>query len=1237
MSTIYNPTNLLVNTSSLIGQLSLSRTESALSVSIRNLSTGLRIHSGRDDPAGFIASNSMRTDITSTAQAVANCQRADAVISTTDSALGELNNLLNDLRGLATEAANTGAENDSTLKSLQMQADSVLDAIDRISNQTQFQQQKLIDGSLDFTTYGLDSSKISYYQINQANFLGRTEKDISVKVLEPPKQGELYYPLGALSNNVVLDVGGTKGYQSYSFDKDATVQQIADAVNRNSDATGVEATVYSKSTAGNISLTSYGKNNDILLTASQSGTAAGNFVVRYTAPKEGNAEAYLNVFPGSGNEPTEIEVVLQTELWQNAEYHYNGNQDGIPNNEFSIRANYAGTEFNDVEFEFVNVFETDREPGVDADLTSVPKRITINVSYDETDPTAATNSTVDDLKEWFAADPTLNTYFTLSDTSPSDGSGPLIPTTPFTTMQQGVDGGAVRTTAEQVATLINTSSELRYPDGTGMVTATIPNGTTGTGTVSPFDEYSYYGDPQQKNYLQFLGPAGSPTIKFVSTPGTPLSVDDTTFPPVDGNATALVQGFEAGTSFSVKALNIGPEYDDIGIVFQDSTQESVVYDKSRGALVVSVDFTGRQTSSPPNDFTMNDLRQMFADDPLVSSQFAVIPATAYDSANPPKFSSPNYQGINAQLGQTSGGRVSDGTVLVHLETDANGVIKTTANDLVKFFNDPSTEESKAVLDRLGISVSLIDPTSSTTPVCTLGTAENGIGVLKPTYDPNDPACVDHTGLYPDIIFTSSGSDIREDYPTATVSSSNGLDSSFTVTAKQIGSGFNNTTIRVVSDTQGPSVKFNRTTMELVVGVSPTSAITANDVIALINSDSATKDLFIASNAPFSTGTGSVAVGDHATLTGGIKAVDGRADAMVVSSNGMNAMFEVRAKQTGDQYDDTQILIVSDADGPRVSYDSQSKQLTIGINSLYPPSAQDVVNLINATEGVKEKFEAAIPTVVPGTMIVPTGEAAVRVGDSGTLHVSMNGSSRGAPMLGNSDKMNLGITFHSTDYGSGAFVSVAASLGTEFPLTDRFGNVATRSTGTDVVALINGEYAIGNGQVASSKTSDLDLDLWIDPSAQKGEVFGFRISGGGALMQLGPDAVYWQQSRVGIKNMNSVSLGGVSGHLSQIRTGGPYDLLTDTKTAFKIIEEVTEEVSSLRGRLGAFQRNQIQANMENMVDTIDIETTAWSEIKDTDFAAASSELMRQQLLMESTVTVLKYPSQNARMLLGLIQN
>ena len=97
------------NVSSLVSQLSLGRSNADLQTSLLRLSTGLRINTGKDDPAGLIASENLRRDITSVEKAISNSERANQIIATADSALGQVSKLLNDIRGLVTEAANTGA------------------------------------------------------------------------------------------------------------------------------------------------------------------------------------------------------------------------------------------------------------------------------------------------------------------------------------------------------------------------------------------------------------------------------------------------------------------------------------------------------------------------------------------------------------------------------------------------------------------------------------------------------------------------------------------------------------------------------------------------------------------------------------------------------------------------------------------------------------------------------------------------------------------------------------------------------------------------------------------------------------------------------------------------------------------------------------------------------------------------------------------------------------------------
>ena len=96
-------TRINTNVSSLVAQNTLGRSNASLNQALTRLSTGLRINTGKDDPAGLIASENLRSDITSVKKAITNTERANQVIATADSALGQVSSLLNDIRGLVTE------------------------------------------------------------------------------------------------------------------------------------------------------------------------------------------------------------------------------------------------------------------------------------------------------------------------------------------------------------------------------------------------------------------------------------------------------------------------------------------------------------------------------------------------------------------------------------------------------------------------------------------------------------------------------------------------------------------------------------------------------------------------------------------------------------------------------------------------------------------------------------------------------------------------------------------------------------------------------------------------------------------------------------------------------------------------------------------------------------------------------------------------------------------------------
>ena len=78
------------NVPSLIAQTNLARSNADLQTSLNRLSTGLRINSGKDDPAGLIASEALRSDITGIQKAISNTHQANELVATAEGALGQI-------------------------------------------------------------------------------------------------------------------------------------------------------------------------------------------------------------------------------------------------------------------------------------------------------------------------------------------------------------------------------------------------------------------------------------------------------------------------------------------------------------------------------------------------------------------------------------------------------------------------------------------------------------------------------------------------------------------------------------------------------------------------------------------------------------------------------------------------------------------------------------------------------------------------------------------------------------------------------------------------------------------------------------------------------------------------------------------------------------------------------------------------------------------------------------------
>src|SRR5215218_7951615 len=133
------------NVASLTAQRGLAKSQKAMGTTLQHLSTGLRINRGADDPAGLIASEGLRSEIAGINQAVDNSSRASNVIATAEGALGEVGSLLLNIKSLVVEAANSGALSPDEVKANQLQIDSAVASVTRISNTTTFAGLHLIN------------------------------------------------------------------------------------------------------------------------------------------------------------------------------------------------------------------------------------------------------------------------------------------------------------------------------------------------------------------------------------------------------------------------------------------------------------------------------------------------------------------------------------------------------------------------------------------------------------------------------------------------------------------------------------------------------------------------------------------------------------------------------------------------------------------------------------------------------------------------------------------------------------------------------------------------------------------------------------------------------------------------------------------------------------------------------------------------------------------------------------
>jgi flagellin len=275
------------NVQSLLAQRVLGNNQKNLQSSLERLSTGLRITRGKDDPAGLIASENLRSELKSMNAAIDNSNRADQVVNIAEGGLQEVSGLLTELQGLVTGSANKAGLSESEKAANQLQVDSILQTIDRISSATSFQGTKLLNGNFDYKV-GSIASGIADYKINGAKF-NSNSLNVDVLVTQSAQQGGLYLSMGGANidlttgSSFTVEVSGALGSRELTFTSGTSNQNIVAAINTFSDITGVTASVVASGTSNGIRLvsTDYGSSKFVSVKVVQDGTMTASNVGVY--------------------------------------------------------------------------------------------------------------------------------------------------------------------------------------------------------------------------------------------------------------------------------------------------------------------------------------------------------------------------------------------------------------------------------------------------------------------------------------------------------------------------------------------------------------------------------------------------------------------------------------------------------------------------------------------------------------------------------------------------------------------------------------------------------------------------------------------------------------------------------------------------------------------------------------------------------------------------------------------
>ena len=228
------PQVINTNIMSLNSQRNLNASQDNLQTSLQRLSSGLRINSAKDDAAGLAISERFTSQIRGLNQAVRNANDGISLSQTAEGALSESGNILQRIRELAVQSANA-TNSASDRQALQSEVGQLVSELDRIASSTEFNGQKLLDGSFGTSTFQVGANANQTIQTTTANFRANNFGNYRVE-----GAGGSAGAAGRISGEM-LTVTGSLGDEAFEIDAGSSARDVAEAVTSKNNKTGVSA------------------------------------------------------------------------------------------------------------------------------------------------------------------------------------------------------------------------------------------------------------------------------------------------------------------------------------------------------------------------------------------------------------------------------------------------------------------------------------------------------------------------------------------------------------------------------------------------------------------------------------------------------------------------------------------------------------------------------------------------------------------------------------------------------------------------------------------------------------------------------------------------------------------------------------------------------------------------------------------------------------------------------------